>query len=102
MDNFKVVCVNDRAKPDGFIGDWVQKNQIYTVIDAKYLERQHMSVGYKIAELKISEESMYQFFLANRFRPLSENDEHNMEEAFQELLEEEEGVDVSTLIKEEG
>ena len=45
---------------------------------------------------------MYQFFLANRFRPLSENDEHNMEEAFQELLEEEEGIDVSTLIKEEG
>ena len=102
MDSFRVVCVNDSAKPDGFIGQWIKKNEIYTVVDAKHLKRQRMTLGYKLAEIDIASDSVYQYFLSNRFRPLSENDEHNMEQAFQELLEREEGIDINTLVKEEG
>ena len=87
MDSFRVVCVNDRAKPDGFVGQWVQKDEIYTVIDAKHLTRQRMTLGYKLAELEIASDSVYQYFLANRFRPLSEEDEM-MERALEELMEE--------------
>ena len=87
MDNFRVVCVNDSAKPDGFIGEWIKKNEIYTVVDAKNLARQRMTLGYKLAEVSISEASKFQYFLSNRFRPLSEEDEM-MEQALEELMKE--------------
>ena len=73
MDSFRVVCVNDSAKPDGFIGQWIKKNEIYTVVDAKHLKRQRMTLGYKLAEIDIASDSVYQYFLSNRFRPLSVN-----------------------------
>lgn len=87
MDNFRVVCVNDSAKPDGFIGEWIKKNEIYTVVDAKNLARQRMTLGYKLAEITISESSTYQYFLSNRFKPLSEEDEM-MEKALEDLMKE--------------
>ncbi len=87
MDSFRVVCVNDNAKPDGFIGEWIKKDEIYTVVDAKNLARQRMTLGYKFAEITISESSKYQYFLSNRFRPLSEEDEM-MEQALEELMKE--------------
>lgn len=87
METFRVVCVNDRFKPDGFVGDWIKKGEVYTVVDAKHLAKQRMSIGYKLAELNISEDSMYKFFLANRFRPYSDDD-LEAEEAVKELLEE--------------
>jgi len=87
MENFRVVCVNDRNKPDGFVGDWIKKGEIYTVVDAKKLARQRLSIGYKFAELSIHEKSVFQYFLANRFRPYDEDDS-KAEEAVQELLEE--------------
>jgi len=46
-----------------------------------------MTIGYKFAELEIPEECEYKFFLANRFRPCSEDDELAAE-AVEELLEE--------------
>ena len=87
MENFKVICVNDKAKPKGFIGKWVEKNKIYTVVDAKNLAKQRMTIGYKFAEIEIPEESEYKFFLANRFRPCSEDDELAAT-AVEELIEE--------------
>lgn len=87
MDNFRVVCVNDNAKPDGFVGEWIKKNEIYTVVDAKNLARQRMTLGYKLAEVTISEASKFKYFLSNRFRPLSEEDEM-MEQALEELMKE--------------
>ena len=91
MENFRVVCVNDKAKPNDFVGDWIQRDEIYTVVDAKHLTRQRMTLGYKLAEVNISDHSPYQFFLSNRFRPLSEEDEM-MERALEELMEEVEDV----------
>jgi hypothetical protein len=46
-----------------------------------------MSIGYKLAEIDIPEDCDYQYFLANRFRPYSDEDAE-MEEALTELLEE--------------
>lgn len=91
MESFRVVCVNDKAKPNNFVGDWIQRDEIYTVVDAKHLTRQRMTLGYKLAEVNISDHSPYQFFLSNRFRPLSDEDEM-MERALEELMEEVEDV----------
>jgi hypothetical protein len=87
MEKFRVVCVNDKAKPNNFVGAWLKSGEIYTVVDAKYLSRQKMSIGYKLAEIDLSPESPYQFFLSNRFRPYNDEDEQ-LEAALEELLEE--------------
>ena len=87
MEQFKVVCVNDKAKPPHYKGEWLEKNEVYTVVDAKYLLRQRMSIGYKLAEIDIPADSEYQYFLSNRFRPYTEEDAM-LEHALEELLEE--------------
>jgi hypothetical protein len=92
MEQFRVLCVNDRFCPTEFpSGCWIQKNEVYTVVDAKYLARQHMTIGYKLAEIDLPEDSVYQYFLSNRFRPYSDEDEM-LEAALEELLEETEVV----------
>ena len=46
MDSFRIVCINDKARPKGFpAGSWVEAGEVYTVVDAKYLARQRMSIG---------------------------------------------------------
>lgn len=87
METFRVVCVNDKAKPADYFGEWIEKGEVYTVIDAKYLARQRMSIGYKLAEVDRPSESPYQYFMANRFRPYTEEDAM-LEYALEELLEE--------------
>lgn len=86
MEHFKVVCVNDKAKPADYFGEWVEKGEVYTVIDAKYLAKQRMSIGYKLEEIYMPEECKYQYFLSNRFRPYTDEDAM-IEEALEELLE---------------
>ena len=46
-----------------------------------------MTLGYKLAEVTISEASKFQYFLSNRFRPLSDEDEM-MEKALEDLMKE--------------
>ncbi len=87
MEYFKVVCVNDKAKPSQYFGDWIEKGEIYTVIDAKHLANQRMSIGYKLEEIEMPSESPYQYFMANRFRPYTDEDAM-LEYALEELLEE--------------
>lgn len=88
MDSFRIVCINDKARPKSFPAScWIESGEVYTVVDAKYLARQRMSIGYKLAEIDIPEGCDYQYFLANRFRPYSDEDAE-MEEALSELLEE--------------
>lgn len=91
MESFKVVCINDNARPLKYNGQWIEKGEIYTVIDAKYLAQQRMTVGYKLEEIDMPLESPYQYFLANRFRPLTEDDmeaEAALEELMQEVYDE--------------
>jgi hypothetical protein len=91
MESFKVVCINDNARPLKYNGQWIEKGEIYTVIDAKYLAQQRMAVGYKLEEIDMPSDSPYQYFLANRFRPLTEDDmeaEAALEELMQEVYDE--------------
>jgi len=87
METFRVVCINDKAKPADYFGDWIEKGEVYTVIDAKYLARQRMSIGYKLEEVYRPSDSPYQYFMSNRFRPYTEEDVM-LEYALEELLEE--------------
>jgi hypothetical protein len=86
MDSFKVVCVNDRNKPEGFVGTWVEKNKMYTVVDFKRLANHGMQLGYKLEEAPIDEDCPYKFFLSNRFRLADDSD--FAQEAFDKLMEE--------------
>jgi hypothetical protein len=86
MDQFRVICINDKFRPVDFPAHlWIKKDQIYTVSEAKHLARQHMAVGYKFYEIEIPEDCKYQFFIANRFRPVDE-DELEAEKALEQLL----------------
>lgn len=89
MDSFKVVCVNDRFKPaDLGQSSWIKKGEIYTVIDAKFMKRQNMSIGYKLEEISLPEDSPYKFFASNRFRPYQGDDATEAQQAVEKLLEE--------------
>lgn len=86
QDNFRVVCINDKCRPVEFPAHlWIKKGEIYTVSDAKHLARQHMSIGYKLYEIQIPEDCKYQYFVANRFRPVDEDDLES-EKALEQLL----------------
>lgn len=92
METFRVVCINASARPAEFPAHlWVEKGEVYTVVDAKYLVKQHMAIGYKFAEIELPEDCKYKFFLANRFRPCTDDDAM-AEEAVAELLKEAESL----------
>ena len=50
-----------------------------------------MTIGYKLAEIDLPEDSVYQYFLSNRFIPYTDEDEM-LEAALEELLEETEPI----------
>jgi hypothetical protein len=89
MEPFKVICVNDRFKPSD-LGQcaWIKKGEVYTVIDAQFMRRQNMSIGYKLEEIALPEDSPYKFLAANRFRPYKEDDTKEAEKAVENLLDE--------------
>ena len=75
METFRVVCINANARPADFPAHlWVEKGEIYTVVNAKYLAKQHMAMGYQLSEIELTDDCKYKFFLANRFRPYTEDD----------------------------
>lgn len=88
METFRVICVNDRFRPSEVPANlWIKKNEVYTVVDSKRLANQNMSIGYKLAEIDFPEDCLYQFFIANRFKPYDEED-HALSLAIEELLSE--------------
>lgn len=83
----KVVCKNDKAMPKDFpVKYWIKAGEVYTIIDAKQMAHNRMSLGYKFEEINIPADCPYQYFLANRFVPYS--DELEADKALAELLEE--------------
>jgi hypothetical protein len=87
MGDFKVICVNDKFRPECLPAScWVEKGKVYTVVEMKFLARQRMTMGYKLAELELPIDSPYKFFLSNRFRLL--DDDAEAELALAELLKE--------------
>lgn len=84
--DFKVVCMNDKVMPKDFPAKyWIKRGEMYTVIDAKEMYYNRKSLGYKFEEIDIPADCKYQYFLANRFAPISEEE---LEMAMNELLEE--------------
>ena len=98
---FKVVCINDRDRPDGIpINRWIKKDQIYTVIEVSRLHMQGGMLGFKLAEINIDDCFPYQYFAASRFLPLMPRENDWIEETLDRLLEEakeEEKKEVQTL-----
>jgi len=86
---FKVVCINDKDRPDGIpINRWVKKDEIYTVIEVSRLMMQGGMLGFKLAEINIDDCYPYQYFAASRFSPLLPNKDAWVEETLDRLLEE--------------
>ena len=86
---FKVVCINDKDRPDGIpINRWVKKDEIYTVIEVSRLMMQGGMLGFKLAEINIDDCYPYQYFAASRFYPLLPKKDAWVEETLDRLLEE--------------
>lgn len=68
MEPFKVICVNDKDRPDGIpTSKWIKRGQVYTVIQVSKMLIQGGKLGFKLAELNIDDCFPYQFFSADRF-----------------------------------
>lgn len=86
---FKVVAIDDSNRPNDIpTSKWIKKDEVYTVIKMDYMNQQAGLLGFKLEEINIDDCFPYQYFSANRFRPLTEDDVR-AEEAVKELLKEE-------------
>lgn len=84
----KVVCINDSKKPAEVpASSWIEKGETYTVIHSANMAMQRMTVGYKLKEVSMPEDSEYEYYVASRFRPYTEDDAM-ADEAFEELMNE--------------
>jgi hypothetical protein len=72
MIKFKVICINDKSKPDGIpLSKWIKESEVYTVTHVTKLLIQGGKLGYKLAEVNIDDCFPYQYFDATRFALLS-------------------------------
>lgn len=68
MPEFRVICINDKARPDGIpTSKWVKEGECYTVTSVAKLLIQGGKLGFKLAELNIDDCFPYQYFSAERF-----------------------------------
>ena len=88
MEPFRIICINDKNKPSSIPqSSWIEQDEIYTVIFASNMGKQKMILGYKLDEVSMPEDCEYQYYIASRFRPYTEDDAL-AEKAVEELLEE--------------
>lgn len=88
METFRVVCINDRNKPVEVPAEnWIEKNQVYTVLETASMYFQKLTTGYKLAEVSLPSNCQYKYYIANRFRLYDESDAE-AEEAVESLIEE--------------
>lgn len=89
MVNIKVVCVDDANQPSIIPAELrVVKDEQYTVIRVINMGLQPGQTGVELKELNLRAANLpYEYYLARRFRPLTE-DELHMEEAFEDLISE--------------
>ncbi len=89
MEEFKVVCVNAQGKPKEIPGHlWVEKDEIYTVIEVKTMRLQNSMLGFVLKEIPLGDDCFpYECFASPRFRPLTEEDEEAAEFAKQAVME---------------
>jgi len=89
MVDIKVICVDDANQPDIIPAELrVIKDQLYTVIRLINMGLQGGQAGVELKELDLKGANLpYEYYLAKRFRPLTE-EELAMEEAVEELISE--------------
>jgi len=89
MVNIKVICVDDANQPAIIPAELkVVKDQQYTVIRIINMGLQSGQAGVELKELDLKAANLpYEYYLAKRFRPLTE-DELAMEEAVEDLISE--------------
>lgn len=81
----KVICINDSNRPsDHPLSKWVIKDNIYTVIEAHKLGLMGGALGVQLEEIDLTGERCT-YFLASRFKPVSESPE-GFEEAMKDLI----------------
>lgn len=87
MSPFKVICIDDRNRPDGIpTNKWIQCGHSYTVIEVAKMRVQGGILGFKLQEINIDDCFPYQFFSASRFGIPAGID--NTEAMLEKLLEE--------------
>lgn len=75
MTSFKVVCIDSTNRPNEIpVNLWVEKDEVYEVIQMDYLNIQNRILGVKLAEKNIDNCFPYQYFALTRFRPYTEDD----------------------------
>lgn len=85
---FKVICIDAANRPNDIpLSKWIEKGQVYTVIEVAKLVIQGGMLGFKLEELNIDDCFPYQYFAASRFG-IPANQRPNMEEELERLLEE--------------
>ncbi len=85
---FKVVCIDDSCRPNDIpTSKWIERNEVYTVIQADFLNAQNGVLGFKLKEKNLDNCFPYQYFAARIFRPLTRLD-LEAEKAVKQLLEE--------------
>jgi hypothetical protein len=74
--NFKVVCIDASNRPNDIPNIlWIEKDEVYTVIKAEYMNIQNKILGFELAEKDLSDCFPYSCFVATRFRPYTKDDE---------------------------
>lgn len=85
---FQVVCIDDSRKPSEVpASSWIERQEIYTVTMVSRMAKQGMILGFKLAEVSMPEGCKYQHYMADRFRPATEEDFEAIE-AVKKLMEE--------------
>jgi hypothetical protein len=89
MVNIKVICVDDANQPAIIPAELrVVKDEQYTVIRLINMGLQPGQSGVELKELNLRNANLpYEYYLARRFRPLTE-EELAMEEAVEDLISE--------------
>ena len=89
MIKFKVICINNKHKPDGIpLSKWIVESEVYTVTHVTKMLIQGGKLGFKLAEVNIDNCFPYQYFDASRFALLGSPGEQWAENELDRLLEE--------------
>ena len=89
MIKFKVICINDKARPDGIPSSkWIKESEVYTVTHVTKLMIQGGKLGFKLAEINIDDCFPYQYFDATRFALLGSPGAQWAENVLDRILEE--------------
>jgi hypothetical protein len=88
MGKFHVVCINAKNKPTEIPTNcWVEEQEIYTVVAVQKMALQGGLLSFVLEEVTPPADSPFDSYLADRFRPATDDDFEAIA-AVKELLEE--------------